>query len=187
MIIPFTFTANQGAYSMQNESELPHIIVVDDEPEIIRVISKILEGQYFIKTALSGKEALKLIDEKVQIMLADQRMPEMTGAELFKTVRQENPQIVRILMTGYSDMNAIVDSINEGEIFRYVRKPWEINELLFTLKEGLQKYKLNQSYIKLLNYNKVLMERNQKIAERLNKTIDDLYNVRSELDKNNEE
>lgn len=167
---------------MHTETDLPVIIVVDDEIEILKVIKKILEDKFIVKTALSAKEALDLIDDEVHIILADQRMPEMTGAELFKIVRQKHPEIVRILMTGYSDMNAIVDSINEGEIFRYVRKPWEINDLLFTLKEGLQKYKLNQSYIKLMNYNKILMERNQKIAERLNKTIDDLYKVRSELD-----
>ncbi len=171
---------------MQSDVDLPVIIVVDDEPEILKVISKILEGKYEVKTAISAKDALALINDSVQIILADQRMPEMTGSELFKLVRNQHPQIVRILMTGYSDMNAIVDSINEGEIFRYVRKPWEINDLLFTLKEGLQKYKLNQSYIKLMNYNRVLMERNQKIAERLNKTIDDLYKVRSELDENTE-
>jgi DNA-binding NtrC family response regulator len=171
---------------MQTENDLPFILVVDDEHEILKVIEKILEDQFIVKTALSAKEALNLIDEKIQIILADQRMPEMTGSELFKIVRQNHPNIVRILMTGYSDMNAIVDSINEGEIFRYVRKPWEINDLFFTLKEGLQKYKLNQSYVKLMNYNKVLMERNQKIALRLNKTIDDLYKVRSELDDNSE-
>lgn len=172
---------------MHAETDLPVIIVVDDEIEILKVIKKILEDKFIVKTALSAKEALDLIDDKAHIILADQRMPEMTGAELFKIVRQKHPEIVRILMTGYSDMNAIVDSINEGEIFRYVRKPWEINDLLFTLKEGLQKYKLNQSYIKLMNYNKVLMERNQKIAERLNKTIDDLYKVRSELDDKTDE
>lgn len=169
-----------------SEQGLPHILIVDDEEEILKVLTKILEGHYVIKTASSGAEALSMIDDQIQIVLADQRMPQMTGSELFKIIRKEHPQIVRILMTGYSDLSAIVDSINEGEIFRYIKKPWEHNELLYTLQEGLQKYKLNQSYYKLIDFNRQLLERNQKIAERLNQTIEELYKVRSELDKKDE-
>lgn len=168
-------------------TSLPHILIVDDEEEIRNVLNKIIGGMFFVKTAASGAEALQLIDDQTQIVLADQRMPEMTGSDLFKIIRREHPQIVRILMTGYSDFSAVVDSINEGEVFRYIKKPWDNDELLFTLQEGLQKYKLNQSYIKLIEFNKQLLERNEKIAERLNQTLEELYKARTELDKEGEE
>jgi response regulator RpfG family c-di-GMP phosphodiesterase len=117
----------------------------------------------------------------VAVVVADQRMPEMTGSELMKSVRDQFPNAVRILMTGYSDMNALVDSVNQGEIFRYVSKPWEIKMLMETIRLAVEKNRQNIIYEKLLSHNKSLLERNQKVAERLNQTIEELNKVQDDL------
>ncbi len=131
---------------MNTESnERPCILLVDDEPEILRILKKILEDDYQVLTAPRAKDALLLMRSDVALVLSDQRMPEMTGSELFRELRQKFPDTVRIIMTGYSDMNALIDSVNQGEIYRYLAKPWEMQNLLNIVQEGVNRYKKNIS------------------------------------------
>ncbi len=166
---------------MELQAGKPLIMIVDDETEILKVLAKILEDDYELITAGNGKEALEKMTPKVSVILADQRMPEMTGSELMRIIKQRFPNTVRILMTGYTDMNALVDSVNEGEIFRYINKPWEVKMLLETLQLGVEKNQQNIMYEKLLEHNKLLLERNQQVADRLNQTIQELNKVGEEL------
>jgi DNA-binding NtrC family response regulator len=163
----------------------PKILIVDDEAEILRVLEKTLEDDYEIVTCLRAKEAIGLIDDSFYVILSDQRMPEMSGSEFFRIVREKHPQIVRIIMSGYSDMNALISSVNQGEIFRYINKPWEFQELLDTLKLAVEKHMETVAHRKLVDENKHLIERNREVANRLTQTMEELKRVQIELEKLN--
>lgn len=106
------------------------ILCVDDEPNILRALSWLLQKEFTVVTTQSGAEGLKLVEEgDFDVVISDQRMPEMSGVEFLNEVRQRAPRTMRILLTGYSDLQAILRSVNEAEIFRYVTKPWNVTEL----------------------------------------------------------
>lgn len=115
----------------------PHILLVDDEPRILRSLRMLLKPHYTIHTADNGAAALEVLEvlehEQIDVLLCDQRMPAMTGAEVLREATRRSPRTMRILLTGYSDLNAIIHSINEGEIFRFVNKPWDTEELKQTI------------------------------------------------------
>ena len=115
---------------MDTTKNKAQILCVDDEPGILRALSWVLKKDYSISTANSGEEALKILEDKdFDVIISDQRMPGMMGAELLEKARQIQPQAIRVLLTGYSDMEYVPDSINKGEIFRFIKKPWQIPEL----------------------------------------------------------
>lgn len=106
------------------------ILLVDDEEFIINALSQLLKRKWHIISARSGKEAIELLKrEKIHVILSDQRMPGMTGVELLSLVRVQYPAIMRLLISGYSDIEAIVDAVNLGHIYRYIMKPWDPVEL----------------------------------------------------------
>ncbi len=107
-----------------------NILIVDDEPRIIRTLGRLLRPHYQTFLANSGEEALDILrNNRIHVIVSDQRMPEMTGVELLSRVKQLSPNTTRVLLTGYSDLSAVVNSVNEGEIFRYITKPWNNDEL----------------------------------------------------------
>lgn len=114
---------------------MPHsLLLVDDEPNIVQSLS-LLFDDHKVYTANSGFEALDIFKrgESIDIIISDQRMPGMLGVELLREVRRLSPNTVRILLTGYSDLDAIIESVNAGEIFRYINKPWQSNKLKETV------------------------------------------------------
>jgi len=117
----------------------PVLLLVDDEQRILRSISMVFKNNYHIYTAESAAEALQLMKRnKVHVILSDQRMPGMTGSELLKEVKANYPDTIRLLLTGYSELNAIINSINEGEVFRFISKPWSKNKLIDTVEKAAQ-------------------------------------------------
>ena len=119
-------------------AEKKHILCVDDEPNILRALGWVLKKEYLVTTAESGAAALALMErQSFDVIISDQRMPKMMGAELLAKARSIQPRAMRILLTGYSDMEAIVDSVNEGEIFRYLKKPWQIPDLKRAVAEAV--------------------------------------------------
>ena len=106
------------------------ILFVDDEVRLLRSIERgMLDEPYELLFAESGKDALKLLAEKeVHILVTDMRMPEMTGLELLKIVKEQYPQIVRIVLSGYTQATTLLTAINQGEIFRFITKPWKMEE-----------------------------------------------------------
>ena len=106
------------------------ILFVDDEPQILVTLRALFRAKYEVLTANSGAEALEIIGrETIHAIISDQRMPHMLGHELLQEVKKRSPFTMRILLTGYSDMGAIINSINEGEVFRFVNKPWQTAEI----------------------------------------------------------
>jgi len=119
------------------------ILAVDDEPRIVQLLRRELGREYRVFTAGGGSEALKILEaEDVTLIIADQRMPEMNGSELMEKVVERRPETVRILLTGYTDLNALVDAVNRGQIYRYVSKPWEPEELKIIVRQGIERFEL---------------------------------------------
>ena len=114
------------------------LLVVDDEPEILDTLRRTLRREgYRILVATSGQEALRLCEqESVDILMSDIDMPGMSGVELVRQVRLEHPRIVRMLLTGAASLESALQAINEGEIHRYLTKPWERDDLRKTLREA---------------------------------------------------
>lgn len=106
------------------------ILCVDDEPGIVRSLQWLLQKDFEVVTAGDGQAALALVGaHDFDVVISDQRMPVMSGVELLREVRRLSPRTMRILLTGYSDMQAIIRSVNESEVFRFINKPWNISEL----------------------------------------------------------
>ncbi len=127
----------------------PHqytLLFVDDERNILSALRRIFRNDgYQILTAESGVEALKLLEEHdVAIIVSDQRMPNMNGAELLTQSKLVAPHAIRILLTGYSDIDDAVKSINDGQIFRYLTKPWDDRELKFAILQALVYHDLSR-------------------------------------------
>ena len=119
--------------------KLPAVLFVDDEERVLHALAGLFQGTYEVHTAASGAEALELIRRQhFLVIVSDQRMPGMTGVELLREARTLAPTAVRLLLTGYSDFGAIVSSVNESEIFRYITKPWQQAELEAILGEAIE-------------------------------------------------
>ena len=109
---------------------IPTILLVDDEERILRSLRMLFLTGYNVRTTTDVNEAIRILrDEQVHVIVSDQRMPVMQGSELLKIARETSPATMRILLTGYSDLEASIASVNEGEVFRYLLKPWKITEV----------------------------------------------------------
>ena len=122
------------------------VVFVDDEESITNALKRLFRREgYDILTASSGQNGLDVLKESkkpVSLIISDQRMPEMSGAQFFEHAKKIFPDAIRILLTGYSDMDAIIDAINKGEIHRYLTKPWNDGEILLHVRHALEQYEL---------------------------------------------
>ncbi len=148
------------------------VLYIDDEENNLEAFKASFRRQYEIYTAISAAEGLKILQSvNVQVIIADQKMPNTTGVEFFKSITETYPDPIRILLTGYTDIEALADAINHGDIYRYITKPWNDLELHNSIKNAYDAYKAK---IDLRN----------KIAE-LEKTNDELnrfiYSISHEL------
>jgi len=115
------------------------VLCVDDEPNIVRSLDWLLRGEFDVHTATSAEDALALLRRHdFDVVISDQRMPQVTGVEFLSMVKRIAPRALRILLTGYADTEAMLGSINEAEVFRYVRKPWDTTELPRVVAEAAQ-------------------------------------------------
>lgn len=125
------------------------ILFVDDEEQNLISFNASFRREYKIFTAKSGDEALKILaKENIDLIITDQRMPKMTGVELLEQIVPDYPQTIRILLTGYSDIDAVIEAINTGRIFRYITKPWDERELRMTIENARQLHGLQRENIK---------------------------------------
>lgn len=120
-------------------TDKPTILLVDDEESILNSLRRLLRGQpYEVLLATSGEQALDIMAKQpVDLVMSDARMPNMDGATLLAHIHQRHPDTLRILLTGYADLTMIVKAINDGQIDRYISKPWHDEELLLTLRQSL--------------------------------------------------
>jgi len=155
------------------------IMVVDDEPANLRTLTRIFRDSYDVLTAESGAAALALLEQhNVALLISDQRMPEMSGIELMKQTVALRPQMVRILLTGYTDVEALIEAINSGLVYRYVTKPWNNDDLKLTVSRALENYEVVKSKHLLEMDNRRLRTRLNRIADIVGDESGDGFNSR---------
>jgi len=121
------------------------LMIVDDESANLRLLERLFAADYDCLTASSGEQAVQLLRQHdVAILITDQRMPQMTGLELLKQTSKLRPHMVRILLTGYTDVDALVEAINSGLVYMYVSKPWNNNDLKVRVDRALEHYENNK-------------------------------------------
>ncbi len=118
------------------------ILYVDDEMNNLVSFKAVFRIKYNVLTAISGEDAKQILrNNLINIIITDQRMPNMTGVEFLESILDEYPDPIRILLTGYADMNAVIDAVNKGKIFHYLTKPWNEEELDMTINRAYEVYK----------------------------------------------
>jgi DNA-binding NtrC family response regulator len=132
--------------------EKKSLLIVDDEENVRRAVARALRGQgYDLRFAASGEEALSVLRlEPADMILSDHMMPVMTGLELMREVRKEFPHSLRIILTGYADLEMAISAINEGEIYRFLTKPWDQVDLQQTVRLGFDRLLLERENRHLL-------------------------------------
>ena len=127
------------------------VLYVDDEENNLLSFKAAFRREYDVTTAISGEEALKLLEQKTfQVIITDQRMPGMTGVEFLQKALPKWPEPIRILLTGYSDINAVIDAINKGEVYRYLTKPWDNEFLKTTISQAFEVFNLRKENERLI-------------------------------------
>jgi DNA-binding NtrC family response regulator len=142
------------------------ILVVDDEEANLRALERIFRNEHNVFTASSGLEALALLEQHdIALLISDQRMPEMTGIELLQKTVQLRPHMVRILLTGYTDVTTLIEALNCGHVYKYVTKPWNNDELSMTVKRALAHFEANKGRHNLVMTNRRLRSRLNEISQ----------------------
>lgn len=171
-----TDTTALNASDATDTGYVPVILCVDDEPNILSALKRLFRGAGLqVRTAVGGAAGLALLElEPVDLVISDMRMPEMDGAEFLQQVRQRWPDTMRLLLTGYSDVSSIIGAINRGEIYRYISKPWDDNDMVLIVRQALERKALEHEKRRLeeltARQNEELKEFNAsleaKVAER---------------------
>jgi len=156
------------------------ILIVDDEENILSSLKRLFRKEDFqILTATSGEEGLKIIDEnEVDLIISDLKMPFMSGVEFLSKAKQKNPAALRIMLTGQADLKAVLDAIDKGEVYRFLLKPWDDEELKMAIKQALDFHHLQKE-------NKVLAQTVKKqnvILKELEKEHPGISTVKREQD-----
>ncbi len=158
------------------DNERPTILVVDDEPGVLKAIQRLLKSDYQVVLASKPESALEVLKKQpVAVLLADQRMPEMSGVELLEAARNIQPHTMRILLTGYADIDATIAAVNQGQIFYYMTKPYEPQELRLIIQRAVEQYRLREENARLLQElqeaNRRLQEENQLLQKEMAETF----------------
>ena len=149
------------------------VLFVDDEPNILRALVRLFHGDHLnILTASSGDEAFEIIrNNKVQVLVTDNIMPGMQGVELVRKVRDISPDTLRIILSGHSNMDAVLNAVNESEVFRFVLKPWTDSDLKATVHIALAQYGLQDDIVNL----KRELEERDRLLKYLQNHFPDLF------------
>ena len=142
------------------------ILVVDDEPASVRAVARVLGDEHRVLTATSADAGLELLGaEEVALTVVDQRMPGMSGTELLAYCAAHRPHIIRVLLTGYTDIETLLEAINAGHVYYYLTKPWEPQELRLVVRRGLERYDVEADRRRLLGELERALARVRREAE----------------------
>ncbi len=153
-------------------SSKPHVLYVDDEQNNLNSFRANFRREYKVYTAISAKEGMEILaKEPIEIIVADQRMPEMTGVEFFESVVGDYPDCIRILLTGYADIEAVINAINKGQIYKFISKPWNEDTLRVAINNAKDIY----------DARKELKEKNQSLQKAYDELDRFVYSVSHDL------
>ncbi|MGB0932092.1 MAG: response regulator, partial [Chitinophagales bacterium] len=146
-----------------------NILYVDDERQNLVSFRATFRKHYNIYSAQSGENAIDILRKnKIDLIISDQRMPKMTGVQLFEKVLPEFPDAIRMVLTGYSDVQAIIDAINKGQVYYYITKPWKHDELKLIIDKALESYELRmQNKILSVEKEELQLETERQAKENL--------------------
>ncbi len=167
-----------------NQSKYEHnLLVIDDEVEITKSLFRQFRRKYNVFIANSAEEALPILeDNDIQVVLSDQRMPGMSGITFFSSIKDKYPDALKMILTGYSDIDAVIEAINEGQVFRYLTKPWNPMELNLAIEEAFERHEL-------ISNNKVLLgklkEANSSLERKVVERTQELEKANGDLTKLN--
>ncbi len=154
-----------------------NVLVVDDEQDSLDLLQRTLRKECIVFAAKSGETALRLLkDNNISMIIADQKMPEMTGTELFQHTLKVCPDVTRIILTGYSDVEDLIDAINTGHVYRYITKPWKPEELKITVRQVLDG-------LDLQNENEGLLQELQDQVSKLANSIEKEVRIRKVFER----
>ncbi len=157
------------------------IMLVDDEPANLRLLERLFRRDYHVLTASSGDMALQLLAQHdVALLITDQRMAGMTGIELLERTAAMRPHTVRIILTGYTDVEDLVQAINSGHVYKYVTKPWSNDELRMTVSRALEHYETNRSRHELERANERLSTSLKEMSRGVVRAIIDALEAKDE-------
>lgn len=165
------------------------LLFVDDEPSILSALRRLFRPLgYRVLLAESARAGLSVLEgEPVDLVVSDMRMPEMDGAQFLERVRNQWPDVVRILLTGYADINSTIAAINRGEIHRYIAKPWEDQDLILCVRDGLQRCRLERENRSLLALSRAqndeLRQLNSELEARVRARTQELEQINDMLQK----
>lgn len=153
------------------------VLCVDDEQNILNALKRLLRKDgYRLLTASSGDEGLKILEQnEVHVVISDQRMPEMSGTEFLARVKEHHRDALRIVLTGYTDVDSITESINKGHIYKFFLKPWNDQSLRLEIKQALDQYDLIQANKKLQEQ---VMQQNEELKE-INENLEAMVQERT--------
>jgi len=168
---------------MNTDKSLPPILYIDDEQDNLTVFYSAFRRNFKVYLGNSAQEGMEIMKKhSVHLVLADQRMPEMTGIEFLEKVKLEYPDCIRMVLTGFTDVEAIIQAINKGRVYRYITKPWSKDDLKITIDHALETYELKQQNRKLftdleeanLTLEKKVIERTKKIETQRREITDSI-------------
>lgn len=153
------------------------VLIVDDQPEILNALERLLKAEYKVFRASGGNKALEILkNHSVQVIISDQRMPGMTGVEFLTQSIEIQPEAIRMMITAYADLNASISAINKGQIFYYISKPWEDDELLLIVKRAVERFHILEENRtlneKLLQANEQLKNENILLKQNIEQQYD---------------
>lgn len=157
------------------------LLIVDDELANLRLLQRLFSGDFHCLTASSGMEAIRLIEQHdIAILITDQRMPTMTGLELLKRTAAVRPHMVRILLTGYTDVEALVEAVNSGLVYMYMTKPWNNEDLKLRVNRACEHYQNNKNRQALADANRRLTERLKGIKLSVVDALSEMLRIRDD-------
>jgi DNA-binding NtrC family response regulator len=160
------------------------ILLVDDEPEILFSLKGLLRREFELYTAESGQKALEILEQHpIHVIMTDQRMPEMTGVQLMSRAKDEYPDAIRIVFTGYADIKAVINAINNGGLYRYITKPWDPDELIEVLHQATAVYDELAERRRLLGDLRDYMNQSQELVDRVHASEGTTVDTGLDLDR----
>ena len=138
-----------------------NVLYIDDEPHNLTAFKAAFRRDYNIYLAESAEEGRQVLDKhKIHVILSDQRMPNVTGIEFFQSILNMHPEPIRILITGYTDVNAVIDAINLGQVYKYLTKPWNENDIRIFIDKAFEVFRLRSENAELTSK---LLDANKKL------------------------
>lgn len=153
------------------------LLVVDDEPNVCDSVHDLLRREFRVLKAHSAEEGYQLMQqEEVHIVMSDQRMPQITGVELLTKLKARYPQAVRMLFTGFADLESVIAAINQGHVFQFLRKPWQPEDLMVAVRQAAAEYDRLES---VAREREQLIEEIESLKRRLSVLESDVHNLKT--------